>query len=519
MNTGQQPSPPDIAQAGSRSPVPPAGTHGHAPLAVTVVGASGDLATRKIFPALFALHARGLLPAETRLFGFARRPWSDDDFRRHLTPGLKCEELAADVCDLRQRDFLPRCHFVPGDYDSADSFRDLQRRLEAACGSPVHHLVYFAIPPTLFGRVAQAMRAAGIVTDGESPWTRVVVEKPFGTDRRSSDELTRLLGGCFREEQTYRIDHYLGKEVIQNLMVLRFANTIFEPLWNRRHIHHVHIAWSEDIPLAGRAGYFEGTGIIRDVMQNHLTQILALVAMECPWQLDARHVRDEKVRLLRQVVPLTRERTVLGQYVAGRLQGEPVAGYREEPGVAPDSCTATYAAAVFDVRSPRWRGVPFLVSAAKGTGTRHTEIRIHFRAPDNDLFHALLAKGAAGQGLLRGNELVIRVQPDEQILMRVVSKVPGSGFQLDTAALDLSYREAYAGTRIGDAYENLILDVLRGDRSLFIRNDELEAAWDLFTPLLMELDTCRQTPHPYPFGTPGPEARRELAASYGIDDA
>ncbi len=491
------------------------------PLAIAVIGASGDLAVRKIFPALFALDARGGLPPDTRFFGFARSALSEEAFRDRLAPGLRCEELADDVCGLRQQEFLPRCRYVQGDYGNAGDFARLRREVAATCGPAADVLYYFAIPPALFGPVAQSMRDAGILRgeDHGTGWDRVVVEKPFGRDRDTSDTLSAVLKGCFREEQIFRIDHYLGKEVIQNLMVLRFANAVFEPVWNRDHIRHVHICWSEDIPLAGRAGYFDATGIIRDVMQNHLTQMLALVAMECPRGLDARHVRDEKVRLLRQVVPLARDRCLLGQYTAGTLRGKSVAGYRGEPGVSPSSRTATYAAAVFDLRSPRWSGVPFFVSAAKGAATRCTEIRVHFKAPDNDLFRPLLARGGRGGAPLRDNELVIRVQPDEQILLRIVGKTPGPGFKLDTPALDLSYREAYAGARIGDAYENLLLDVVRGDRSLFIRDDELGAAWDIFTPLLHAVDAGHDEPHPYPFGSNGPEARHAFAGRFGIEDA
>jgi glucose-6-phosphate 1-dehydrogenase len=490
-------------------------------LAIVVIGASGDLAVRKIFPALFALYARDGLPPDTRLFGFARTDLSTETFRGRLAPGLMCEELSGEVCDLRQREFLPCCHYVRGDYDAPEDFARLRGAIAAAGGPQVNVLYYFAIPSALFGSVAQSMRQAGILqaTDDGACWNRVVIEKPFGRDRATSDALSAVLKICFREEQIFRIDHYLGKEVIQNLMVLRFANAVFEPVWNRQHIRHVHIRWTEDIPLTGRAGYFDNTGIIRDVMQNHLTQILALVAMESPWELDARHVRDEKVRLLRQVVPLTRDRCLLGQYVAGNHSGQRVAGYREDPDVSAGSRTATYAASLFTVRSPRWRGVPFLISAAKGVASRCTEIRIDFKAPEHDIFKPLLDRGGPGGTALPGNELIIRVQPDEQILLRVVSKVPGFGFTLDTPTLDLSYRETYADTRIGDAYENLLLDVIRGDHSLFIRDDELEAAWDLYTPLLHEIDAETAEPHPYSFGSDGPEARYAFARRFGIEDA
>lgn len=488
------------------------------PLAIVVVGASGDLATRKIFPAIFALDARGGLPPDTHCFGFARSDLSDEAFRNRIAPGLRCEELADSACELHQNSFLPRCHYVQGAYDAAGDFARLRRGIATVCGPAVDVLYYFAIPPALFGPVAHSMRAAGILraADDATGWDRVVLEKPFGHDRASSDALSAQLKECFREEQIYRIDHYLGKEVIQNLLVLRFANSAFEPLWNRDHVRQVHICWSEDIPLAGRAGYFDEAGIIRDVMQNHLTQMLALVAMECPWGLDARHIRDEKVRLLRQVVPLTRDRCLLGQYTAGTLNGKAVAGYREEPGVPAGSRTATSACAVFEVRSPRWRGVPFLVSATKGAATRCTEIRMRLKSPENDLFRPLMERSGDDDHPLLDNELVIHVQPDAKIFLRIVGKRPGIGFKLDNPLLDLIYREAYAGARIGDAYENLLLDVIRGDGSLFIRDDELEAAWGLFTPLLHELEAGDDVPLPYPFGTPGPKERLEFAGKFGI---
>lgn len=485
-----------------------------------IVGASGDLASRKLFPALFALHARGLLPSDVRFVGFARTPMSDDDFRRRIADNLKCEELTAEACEAGRKDFLGRCFYRHGDYGDPGAFRGLQRDMEAFGNGDVNRVFYLAIPPSIFSLTARSLGESGMVRCGScQPWSRVVIEKPFGRDRASSDRLTADIRGVFTEEQTFRIDHYLGKEVIQDLMVLRFANTIFEPVWNRHYVSHVHIAWSEDLALTGRAGYFDGFGIIRDVMQNHLTQMLALMAMECPWRMDAKCVRDEKVRLLRQVPPLRLENLVVGQYTAGRHGGRDVTGYRQEEGVPAGSRTPTYAAAVFEVKSPRWRGVPFLVSAGKGLDCQRTEIRIQFKSPEHDLFRDLLASAGASGTPLRDNELVIRVQPEEQIFERIVNKVPGMGVTLDSARLDLRYREVYTGTRIGDAYESLLLDVVRGDRSLFIRDDELEAAWDIFTPALQELETAGVVPEPYAFGSLGPAAVDDLAARFGIEDA
>lgn len=495
------------------------------PVDFVIIGASGDLATRKIFPALFALFARGQLPADTRFAGFSRSALTDDAFRSRLAASLACEELPGGVCDEHHRAFLARCRYHAGDYGDPQAFVELDRRLAADAGArPRRRVYYLAVPPAVFAAAARALHAADRLRGGEcAARSRVVVEKPFGHDRASSDRLTAELRAVFSEEQIYRIDHYLGKEVVQNLLVLRFANTIFEPVWNRDYVRHVHIHWSEDLSLAGRAGYFDESGIIRDVMQNHLTQILALVAMECPWERGAEFVRDEKVRLLRQIPPLRREQVVLGQYGRGHGAAGAAPAYREEPGVPPQSRTPTYAAAVFDVRSPRWRGVPFFVSAGKGLATRSTEIRLHFRAVEHGLFRDLLDQGGGRRGgaPLPDNELVIQIQPRERICLRIVNKAPGHGFRLDTPRLDLVYRQAYRDARIGDAYENLLLDVLRGDQSLFIRDDELQAAWDIFTPLLhaWQQDGDAAQPESYPFGGAEPAAAVALAARHGIEDA
>ncbi len=497
------------------------------PVTFVIVGASGDLATRKIYPALFALDARGLLPPNCQICGYGRTAMTSEALRVRLAPRLVCDDLDARTCSLGQSSFLERCHYVAGDYTGA-GFQGLVGELQRLEGPiPAPRIFYLAIPPTVFPDVVTAIGAAGLASCSTcDPWARVVIEKPFGRDRTSSDVLTREVRRVFDESQTYRIDHYLGKEVIQDLMVLRFANTILEPIWNRQYVRHVHVAWSEDLALEGRAGYFDSFGILRDVMQNHLTQILALIAMESPWEPSAGFVQDEKVRLLRQVPPLKLENLVVGQYVEGHCVGQRRPGYRDEPGVPPDSRTPTYAAAVLEVKSPRWRGVPFLLSAGKGLGSRHTEIRVHFRTPDNDWYRRLTGQagvtreaGASPVVGLTPNEVVIRVQPEEQIFVSIVNKIPGLGLRLGNARLDLRYGETYRQTRIADAYENLLLDVVRGDRSLFIRDDELEAAWDVFTPALQALEVERIVPHSYAFGSAGPDAVDALAARFGIEDA
>jgi glucose-6-phosphate 1-dehydrogenase len=401
-------------------------------------------------------------------------------------------------------EFLARCHYVQGAYGSRDSFLDLYQIMRAAEGNlDANRFYYLAIPPSVFLDVARAIGDAGLVSCGSSePWSRVVIEKPFGHDRTSSDELTRALAQVFTEDQTYRIDHYLGKEVIQNLLVLRFANLVFEPLWSREFVHSVRIVWKENLGLEGRGGYFDEYGIIRDVMQNHLLQILALVAMEPPSRLDSSRIAAEKVRVLRQVSPLRIEDLVVGQYRGGDLDGRRFPAYVDDPGVPDDSTTPTFAAARLAITGPRWDGVPFLVSAGKGLDARKTEIRIRFRDVPLKMFCDADRCPAA-------NELIIRVQPDEAIELSFTNKVPGMGMVLRSSSLDLQYKETFS-EMIPDAYENLLLDIMRGDRGLFIQKRELEAAWDIFTPVLQQMEEHRVVPESYRFGTEGPEAARKL---------
>lgn len=479
------------------------------PLAVAVIGASGDLALKKIYPALFALYCQDLLPKTFHIVGFARSDMTQEAFRNRVEEKLTCRYVPGEKCDELMRTFLSRCTYLSGQYDQADSFRQLHAELVKLDPERRENRVfYMAIPPFLFLQVAHALRDAELVSGGgDQNWSRVVIEKPFGSDRASSDSLTESMCQVFNEEQTYRIDHYLGKEVIQNLLVLRFANLIFDPIWNRNHIQNVRITWTENLSLEGRAGYFDQYGIIRDVMQNHLLQMLALVAMEQPVALHSTYVRDEKVKALRAVVPIGLDDLVVAQYTAGALGGKQHFGYLEEKGTPPGSITPTYAAAVLKVKNRRWDGVPFLIRAGKGMDDSKTEIRIRFREVPGNIFGAAAAK-------LPSNELVITVQPDAGLTMRIVNRVPGLGIRLDETKLDLRYASAFEGT-MPDAYESLILDVIQGDKSLFIRADELEAAWDIFTPALHELEARKLKPETYPFGSAGPEAAEALAARYG----
>jgi len=479
------------------------------PLSIVVVGGSGDLARKKVFPALFALYCQGFLPRRFSVFGFARSGFANDAFRERVGANLTCRYTPARSCSDRMREFLARCFYVRGDYGSENSFLDLYRLMRSEDGPGADHLFYLAIPSTLYAEVARALGDSGLVRCGEKdPWTRAVVEKPFGKDRESSDALAADIAKVFSEEQTYRIDHYLGKEAIQNLLVLRFANSIFEPIWNRRHIASVRILWKEDLSVGDRGGYFDGFGIIRDVMQNHLLQMMALTAMEPPPRIEAKPVRDEKVRLLRAVPPVSLGEMAIGQYRASERGGVRSRSYTAEPGIPPDSITPTFAAAVLRVENERWAGVPFLLSAGKGLDGRMTEIRVLFRSVPGNVF-------CGDSGCPAPNELVIRVQPDESVFLRIINKAPGSGMRLAERSLDLRYSEAFSEV-IPDAYENLLLQVLHGDRSLFIRGDELKASWDIFTPVLREMERVRSRPEVYDFGSGGPPGAELLAKRFGL---
>ncbi len=468
------------------------------PCTIVIVGASGDLSRRKLVPALFSLFCNGFLPKQCRIFGFARTPMTDAQFRELMTANLTCRYVPeASRCGTLMDEFLANCFYHIGAYDDAAAVQALHQRLDQAHHETGNCLFYMAIPPSIFVATARSIGASGLVHPvGGDRWTRIVLEKPFGRDSASSAELLRAISAIFHEDQTFRIDHYLGKEVIQNLMALRFANMIFEPIWNRNYIESVSVAWSETIGCAGRAGYFDQFGIIRDVVQNHLIQIVALAAMEPPIRFDAEAIRDEKVKLLRCIPAVRLEDLLIGQYTAGTVGGERQPGYRDDPEVPPDSRTPTFARATLRIHNPRWYGVPFHLTAGKALNTSMTEIRIRFRDVPYSIFSRVPGMCA--------NDLVIRVQPNEAIELHVVNKKPGLGFALETAALDLLYHTAFDDL-IPDAYERLLLDVLRGDRSLFLRADELAASWDIVTPVLHELESRRLVPVPYSYGSAGPE--------------
>ncbi|GAB4818749.1 hypothetical protein N2152v2_005795 [Parachlorella kessleri] len=479
-------------------------------LSIVVVGASGDLAKKKIFPALFALFYEGHLPETIRVFGYARSKMSDEEFRDMIGTNLTCRVAAGENCGVMMDKFLARCHYQAGQYDSEADFAKLDEQLARTEGGlpRADRIFYLSIPPNIFTAVA---RCASKSASSKRGWTRVIVEKPFGRDLASFQQLSSELYQHLSEEQIYRIDHYLGKELIENLTVLRFANLVFEPLWNRQHIRNVQVIFSEDFGTEGRGGYFDQYGIVRDVIQNHLLQIVALFGMEQPVSLDAEDIRNEKVKVLRSMQTVRLEDVVLGQYRSRTAKGVTLPGYLDDPTVPEGSITPTFAACAVFINNHRWDGVPFLLKAGKALAGRMAEIRVQFRHVPGNLYRNKL-----GIDLDRAtNELVIRIQPNEAIYLKVNNKVPGLGLRIDVSRLDLSYKSKY-NTHLPDAYERLILDCINGDRRLFIRNDELDTAWKIFTPVLKEIEQRHVVPELYPYGSRGPVGAHYLAAKYGV---
>ncbi|KAI0561788.1 glucose-6-phosphate 1-dehydrogenase [Gracilaria domingensis] len=478
------------------------------PVAIVVLGASGDLAKKKTFPAIFSLYYHGLLPTDFILYGFSRSNMSNEEFRELIYDTLSCRVIDGEKCQEKMELFLPKCFYHKGDYYSSSSFGELDTILKNHFEVELpkaNRLYYLAIPPKVFNASCTNIDSSGRASSG---WTRVVVEKPFGHDLSSYRTLRSNLASVLSEEETFRIDHFLAKELVQNLMTLRFANAIFEPLWNRHNIKSVQITFKEHFGVEGRAGYFDQVGIIRDIMQNHLLQVLALLAMEPPVSLCAEDIRDEKVKVLRSIAPLSAADFATGQY-AGRDSLS--TGYLEDEGVPEDSLTPTFASCVLHLNNARWDGVPFLMRAGKALDERKTEIRIQFKHVPGALFP--VTNGA------ENNELVMRVQPDEAIYMKIVSKVPGLTSRMEEARLNLFYRHAWEESKdIPDAYERLILDVIQGEKSLFIRDDELEAAWTIFTPALEELEgPTASKPELYQYGSSGPQSSNDLASKYGVE--
>ena len=486
------------------------------PSLFVVFGVTGDLAARKILPALFALHAQGLTPGGCWVLGVGRGALDDAAVRE-----IACKAATAEkgCSDTEAREWAARYVYGQGGGDAPD-LAPLRERIEAIereHGLGRRRVFYLSLPPGAFPSTIEALGRAGLAdaepaehaegkegaerATGES-WSRLVIEKPFGRDLASARALNALVHRWFDESQIYRIDHYLGKETVQNLLVFRFANSIFESLWDRDHIESVMITVAETLGVEGRAGYYETAGQLRDMVQSHITQLLALVAMDVPSAVDAQAVRAEKLKVLRSIRPLKPDDAVLGQYEPGKLDGKDVPGYREEPGVDPASRTETFAALTLHVENWRWQGVPFHLRTGKRLLRRLTEIEIKFRRAPVWMFRSVRGEPGVG-GELHRNTLLLTLQPDEGFSLYFDIKAPGEPFRIHRLPLHFNYSEAFQ--RIPEAYQTLLLDVLVGEQTLFVHGDEVEASWALYAPLL----DGRRAVFPYPAGTWGPlEAAR-----------
>ncbi|GMH23897.1 hypothetical protein Nepgr_025740 [Nepenthes gracilis] len=466
-------------------------------LSIVVLGASGDLAKKKIFPALLHLYRQGFLPpSEVHIFGYARSKITDEELRERIRgPFIQAKDAMPGDFETVSK-FLQLIKYVSGFYDTEKGFRLLDEEIsKVECGSS-RRLFYLALPPSVYPSVCKMIKHCCMSKSDNGGWTRIVVEKPFGKDTDSAEKLSAQIGELFEESQVYRIDHYLGKELVQNLLVLRFANRFFVPLWNRDNIDNIQIVFREDFGTEGRGGYFDEYGIIRDIIQNHLLQVLCLVAMEKPISLKPEHIRDEKVKVLQSVLSIKDEEVVLGQYE----------GYTSDPTVPDDSNTPTFATVILRIHSERWEGVPFIIKAGKALNSRKAEIRVQFKDIPGDIFKCKK---------LGRNEFVIRLQPPEAMYMKFMVKQPGLEMATVQSELDLSYRQRYQGITIPEAYERLILDTIRGDQQHFVRRDELKAAWEIFTPLLHKIDGGQLSPIPYKQGSRGPAAADELLVNAG----
>ncbi len=485
---------------------------------VVIFGATGDLTHRKLIPALYNLAIDGELPSNVKIVGFARRDKSDEVFRE----GLK--ELNKDVSrsghnDEIWNDFEQTVHYHQSEFQDLDGYKRLADRLDAIDterGSKGNRLFYIASAPEFFDDILQNLKDAGLNNAAKGAWARVIVEKPFGTDLATAQHLNQVVNNTFEEKDTYRIDHYLGKETAQNIMVLRFANAIFEPLWNSRYIEQIQITCSEHLGMeGGRGGYYDTAGAMRDMVQNHLLQLLSLVAMEPPTDLSADGVRDEKVKVIRSLrqwdtPELVAENVVRAQYTAGHIHGKSVVGYCEEDRVDPESNTEAYVAVRCMVDTWRWSGVPFYVRMGKRLPKKATEISVHFKSAPNVLFNAI--PGASDEG----NVLVIRIQPDEGISLRMVSKLPGTSLRLEPVKMDFHYSTSF-GKGSPEAYERLLLDSMAGDATLFARRDEVEEAWKFVDHIEQAWHAEENQPPMAEFtaGSWGPEEAEDLLAKDG----
>jgi glucose-6-phosphate 1-dehydrogenase len=482
------------------------------PCMIVVIGASGDLTARKIAPALFNLHLNNTLPYPFVFVGCARTKLSDQEFRDKMKDALKTANI---LNDSKWESFSKYFYYQGIDYGELSSFMSLAafiEKIDKKSGTAGNKIFYLAIPPSLYKPTVQMLGKAGLSVEGENKngWVRIIVEKPFGRDLDTAIDLDRSLHEHFQEHQIFRIDHYLAKETVQNILMFRFANAIFEPIWNRMYIGHVSITAAETLGVGHRAGYYEQAGVLRDMFQNHMMQLLALTSMDPPSLFEPDRVRDEKVKVYRAIRPFEtgnlREHLVLGQYSAGTIKGKEVPAYRSEPGVDPKSLTPTFAMMKLYIDNWRWQGVPFYLTSGKRLSQKLTEIRIQFKEVPHSMFRRTLGEQ------ISANRLTLGIYPDEKISLTFQTKNPGAKVCLRSVTMDFNYKQNYTGPLL-EAYEKVLLDCMLGDHMLFWRQDGVELCWAFLTPILKECETCGDRADlliPYESGTWGPNNVRDL---------
>ena len=482
------------------------------PCAVVIFGVTGDLAHRMLMPSLFRLARLGRIAPSCAVVGFARRQKTDESFRDEMGQAV-LGRRASEADRAAWQAFAAALSYVQAEFEDANGYERLKaelERLDRERGTESNRVYYLATAPDYYGTIVEALGRHGLVTrppDAAStrPWSRIIVEKPFGRDLASARQLNQTLLQAFDENQIYRIDHYLGKETVQNILVFRFANGIFEPIWNQHYIDHVQITVAEAVGVEGRAGFYETAGVMRDIIQNHMLQLLALVAMEAPVVFEADEVREEKVKVLRSVRRYTPEdvdrNVVFGQYTAGDFGGVPVPGYLQEPRVSPNSRTPTFVAMRVFLDNWRWAGVPFYLRSGKRMARRVTEIDVEFKRAPLRLFR---------DGGREPNLLTLNIQPDEGISLKFVAKAPGSPMTLKPVEMGFEYEKAFDHAEEMSAYERLLLDCMAGDPTLFTRRDEVEEAWEILHVPLTHWETSNASPYPYKAGSWGPDAARAL---------